>query len=451
MGGRKFRPGDKIIANENAPGDYRGLQGIVIGYGPGASEYTVDLNGQRTYLNSWWLDPAYDIPKTKAEHQQLGLFGQEPPRPKGVTVSEAQHLIALSKISGVGVRTLRALYENHGQFSSVWDLPKDNLISLATKLKLKDPALIVNSIVNDRERLLKSASQDMEAFTRRNIHVLTINDSEFPARLRQMPDPPYWLFVEGNTNTLSSDNLVAVVGTRRPTTAGIHLTRRIVTILAKHGFPVVSGLAEGIDAAAHETALDYGTTCVAILGNGISIVFPRATAGIRQRIVQSNGAIASEYLPYDSYQKARFVQRNRIQAAISRAVIPVEWNEQGGTAHTVRFAHKYGRLVILAGYHSHEEKYRLSNGQNDFAGRRYFIDFASSDAETRLLGLLSNEGVKADTLSASPNNVGNTPFVGLQQEFGRIVEQYPVSEEDIEKLVAEMRRLWFQRKSSHAD
>jgi DNA processing protein len=451
VGKHKFKPGDRVIANEKAPGDYQGRQATVVAHRPGKAEYAVNVDGHIAYLNSRWLDPVHEVPKREAEQRQLDLFGHEASLPKEAMMSEAQHFVALSKIRGVGVRTLRALYEKCGQFAKVWDLPKNDLISFATRLKLRDPALIADAIINDKQRLLNSASQDMEAFVHRNIHVLTIDDPEFPASLRQTPDPPYWLFVEGNANILSSNNLVAVVGTRRPTTFGLRLTRHVTTILAKHRFPVVSGLAEGIDATAHETALDFDAPCVAILGNGISIIFPRATSGIRLRIVQSNGAVVSEYLPYDSYQKARFVQRNRIQAAISRAVIPVEWNEHGGTAHTVRFAEKYGRLVILVGYKSREQEYQPRDARNNFTGKRHFIDLASPDAEIHLLDLIRSEKNGMTAPSLSPNKVSATPFAGLLREVGRLVEQYPVSEEDIEKLITEIRGLWLGRKDSHVD
>lgn len=118
--------------------------------------------------------------------------------------------------------------------------------------------------------------------------------------------------------------MIAVVGTRNPSALGIQYARKITALLAKNGFSTVSGVAEGIDAAVHRTALDFRAPCVAVLGTGISIVFPRTTADLRQRVVESVGALVTEYLPYESYQKARFVQRNRIQAALSHAVIPVE-------------------------------------------------------------------------------------------------------------------------------
>lgn len=451
MGKRKFKPGDRVIANEKAPSDYCGRQATVVEHGPGTAEYTVNVDGQIAYLNSWWLDPVHEAPKREAELWQPDLFEHAPSPPKVATISEAQHFFALSKIRGVGVRTLRALYEKCGQFVKVWDVPRDDLISFAIQLKLRDPALITDAIINNKQRLLSSASQDMEAFVHRNIRVLTMDDPEFPASLRQIPNPPYWLFVEGNVNILSSHNLVAVVGTRHPTPLGLRLTRDVTTILAKHDFPVVSGLAEGIDATAHETALDFGTPCVAILGNGISILFPKATTGIRLRIVQSNGAVVSEYLPYDSYQKARFVERNRIQAAISRAVIPAEWNEHGGTAHTVRFAEKYGRLVILVGYKSCEQEYRLGDVRPDFTKKRHFIDLASPNAEIHLLDLLRSEKIGATAPSFSSNKVSATPFAGLLRELSRLVEQYPVSEEDIEELMTEIRRVWLRRRDSHVD
>jgi hypothetical protein len=101
-----------------------------------------------------------------------------------------------------------------------------------------------------------------------------------------------------------------------------------------------------IDEEAHRTTLQEDVTNIAFLGHGIKLSFPATTKSLREKILQNNGVIATEYLPNVHYQKAFFVQRNRLQAALADVVIPVQANAKGGTAHTVRFAKKYGKRLV---------------------------------------------------------------------------------------------------------
>jgi hypothetical protein len=136
------------------------------------------------------------------------------------------------------------------------------------------------------------------------------------------------------------------VGTREATAAGIDAANAAIRTMAPYPITLVSGLANGVDAAAHARALDYGLRNVAFLGHGINVVFPAETASLRERIIERGGAVATEYLPDDRYRKQQFVQRNRLQAGLAEMVIAAEGQASGGTAHTVRFAAQYHTPVI---------------------------------------------------------------------------------------------------------
>lgn len=154
--------------------------------------------------------------------------------------------------------------------------------------------------------------------------------------------------MEGNSDVLYSEPHVAVVGTREPSPRGIKATETVVRTMAPYPVVLVSGLANGIDAAAHATALRDGVPNLAFLGHGVRVVFPAETAQLRRRIVETAGAVASEYLPTEHYRKQYFVQRDRLQAGIAELVVAIEGTAAGGTAHTVRFANAYHtRLVGL--------------------------------------------------------------------------------------------------------
>lgn len=209
-------------------------------------------------------------------------------------------------------------------------------------------------------RALKGLPRDWSATKRkiwadgRNLHshlqslgirVLHAGDREFPHRLRSIPDPPEWLFCEGNVSLLQGPS-VALVGTRQPTRDGELLSLYFVGILARYGIASVSGLADGIDKAVHEYSLRFGIPTIAVLGTGSLRNFPADSTLLRRQIVDQGGLVVSEYLPQQSYARETFVRRNRLQSALADIVIPVQWRAKSGTAHTVRFAHEQGRPIL---------------------------------------------------------------------------------------------------------
>lgn len=254
-------------------------------------------------------------------------------------------LLALSHVRGVGLKTLRALYEHFDDLSAVWSTPLDELVATLQQLKIKDSAAIAATIVSEQEALRADAQRDLYRLRGESIQILARHDPAFPARLAASPDAPHWLFIEGEVAALHS-SLIGIVGTRTPSPIGVQAAERLTALICREGFGIVSGLAEGIDAAAHRVALYYRAPQVAVLGTGIDIVFPASTVGIRRRIIETGGAVITEYLPGDNYSRANFVQRNRIQAALALALTPVESQEKSGTAHTVRFAVQYGRPLF---------------------------------------------------------------------------------------------------------
>ena len=131
---------------------------------------------------------------------------------------------------------------------------------------------------------------------------------------------------------------VTIVGTRKPSEDGLFLARYVGACLADWPAATVSGLAAGIDQLAHESSLRAEVPTIAVLGTGILDNYPKDSQVLRDRILGAGGAIVSEYLPRASYSAENFVQRNRLQAALGRVLIPVEWARRSGTAHTVRFA-----------------------------------------------------------------------------------------------------------------
>jgi DNA protecting protein DprA len=176
-----------------------------------------------------------------------------------------------------------------------------------------------------------------DLLTEMGVRLLFRDDPRFPRALLDLERPPHWLFVQGATAPLAMP-AVAIVGTRRPSEDGLFLARYVGACLGDWPAATVSGLAAGIDQLAHESSLRADVPTIAVLGTGILDNYPKGSDVVRRRILEAGGTIVSEYLPRASYSADNFVQRNRLQAALGRVLIPVEWARRSGTAHTVRFA-----------------------------------------------------------------------------------------------------------------
>jgi DNA processing protein len=169
-------------------------------------------------------------------------------------------------------------------------------------------------------------------------------DPDFPEPLRQIPDPPLLLYLQGPSAALNG-TAVAVVGARRCTRLGSGLAESFAERLAGLGLVVVSGLAYGIDAAAHRGALRTGVT-VAVLGSGLGNVQPRSHRSLGRRILESGGCLLSEYPAATPGAKHRFPERNRLISGLCRGVIVVEAGERSGSLITAGFALEQGREVM---------------------------------------------------------------------------------------------------------
>lgn len=188
----------------------------------------------------------------------------------------------------------------------------------------------------------------LQELSQKGIHVLIPEDTSFPHQLRNISDPPICLYVKGDLETHPFDDRIffGVVGTRKPTEYGLRITHLLATELAHAGCVIVSGLALGIDAAAHEAALEVGSSTIAVLGCGVDIVYPRSNARIYHQIVTEGGLVISEFPPGRTVLKGLFVARNRIISGLSRGILVVEGTADSGSLITARYASVQGKDVF---------------------------------------------------------------------------------------------------------
>lgn len=185
----------------------------------------------------------------------------------------------------------------------------------------------------------------LERLTQEHIKVVTLADEAYPLMLREIPDPPLVLFVCGQLQTLHRP-AVALVGSRKHSPYGGAVATALAKGLAQLGFVIVSGLAHGIDARAHEACLQVGGRTVAVLGTGPDRIYPANHRELARRIVVESGAVLTEYPPGTTVQPHLFPIRNRILSGLCHATIVVEARDRSGTLITARHCLDQGRELF---------------------------------------------------------------------------------------------------------
>jgi DNA processing protein len=178
------------------------------------------------------------------------------------------------------------------------------------------------------------------------VAVLSLCDDAYPERLRGIEEAPPLLYVKGEITALSMP-AVAVVGTRQASEHGLRAARIIAKFLISQNFCVVSGLALGIDAAAHEGAVEDRGVSVAVLAHGLDTVAPTSNRPLAKQLLDFGGALVSEHPPRVPPRPAEFVRRNRIQSGLSLCSIVVESGAVGGAIHQARFTRTQGRPLLV--------------------------------------------------------------------------------------------------------
>lgn len=190
---------------------------------------------------------------------------------------------------------------------------------------------------------MRTAEQELSRAGKAGIKVLSLLDRDYPALLKTIPDPPLVLYVRGEL--FAEELALAVVGSRKATPYGLNATQFLVHDLAQAGFTIVSGLARGVDARAHNAALEAGARTIAVLGSGVDVIYPTEHSTMAQRIAKQ-GAVVSEFPLSMPPHRENFPVRNRIISGLSYGVVVVEASQKSGSLITARMAAEQGREVM---------------------------------------------------------------------------------------------------------
>ena len=245
--------------------------------------------------------------------------------------------LALRRARGVGPRTCKLLIEKFGTPEKIFQLNSEEIAAAGV------PRNTARSITEFRD--FEALEKELCELPNIGARLIKWSDSDYPLNLRQIADPPPFLFVRGPAH-LTDGNCIAVVGARAASDIGRRMAQRLGLELAAKGFTVVSGLARGIDGEAHQGALDGHGKTLAVLGCGVDVIYPAEHRRLAEAIIAGGGALISE-LPIGTQPLAEnFPTRNRILSGLCLGVVIVEAAEKSGSLNTARMALEQDRQVF---------------------------------------------------------------------------------------------------------
>jgi len=247
-------------------------------------------------------------------------------------------LLCLSRMRYLRVHEKILFYDMCSSAEEVAALGKDRIQELI-KRKL-------DAHVETRDNMLFSIERDAELCRKRGIDFVSVFDGQYPPQLRELFNPPFVLYYKGELPAKETE-LLAIVGTRRASSTGLDAAYNLAYQAAECGVAVVSGLARGIDRAAHKGAVEGGGETCGVLAHGPDTVYPQGSRGIAAEMLKMQGGLISEYPPGTEARKYHFPERNRIISGLSRAVVIIEAPQGSGALITSEFALDQGRDVFV--------------------------------------------------------------------------------------------------------
>lgn len=291
--------------------------------------------------------------------------------------------IALNMVRGIGPRTANQLLNRFGSPASVF---------AASRLALGKEGLKPDTIQELQDSsILEKANAEIERLEKLNAEVITLEDDAYPQLLREIHDPPIALYVRGDLPKALERPALAVVGSRRCSTYGVNVAESLSRDLAAHGLTIVSGLARGIDAAAHRGALESNGQTIAVVGTGLETTYPKEHKKLEEQIIAS-GAVVSEFPLGTPPLPQNFPYRNRILSGLCFGVLIVEASEHSGSLITARLANEQGREVFavpgnITSQTSFGPNYLIKDGAKLVQIWRDVVDELPREAKEQLFGI----------------------------------------------------------------
>lgn len=252
-------------------------------------------------------------------------------------LQEPVFLLAMVRASGEAWHRVATLAEQAGTAEGL------------VRGQVKPPNEFAQKVIDSvEERHIEDAQAEVDAWSALpDVSVWTVLDHEYPSSLRTIFNRPPFIFCRGTWNDEVDRGGLSVVGTRGASEAGLARARRMAAELAERGVTVISGLALGIDGAAHESALEHGGRTVAVLGSGLENIYPKEQRRLAEKIVGSGGALISQFVPTQSPSRRTFPMRNVVMSGLGLGTVVIEANERSGAKMQARLALEHGRALFL--------------------------------------------------------------------------------------------------------
>jgi len=256
--------------------------------------------------------------------------------------------VGFNLVKGIGPVRLQSLLDHFGSLEIAWQARPHELQSAGLQQR------VIENLLDVRQNT--DLVNYYDSLKSKGIETLTWQDDGYPARLKNIPQPPPVIYILGNY-TPDDHWAVAIVGTRRITSYGRQVTEQTATFLSRQGITVVSGLARGVDGVAHHTALNNNGRTIAVLGSGVDEIYPPEHRQLAEKIA-IQGAVISDYAPGTPPDSSNFPPRNRIISGLSAAVVVVEAGDTSGALITATFAAEQGKDVfaVPGGIYSPQSK-----------------------------------------------------------------------------------------------
>lgn len=281
-----------------------------------------------------------------------------------------QIIIALRQLPRIGDKTIKKLLDN---VEEIEELNYHELIPQFTPPFEK--LLEKNQLdIHIWEDVLQKANKIIEKSRLQGITILNYKDENYPLNLKVLENFPLILNIKGNIKLLNAEKLVAVIGTREPTIFGEKMDKRCTEIFVEHDYVIVSGLAKGSDAIAHQTALNQNGKTIAVLAHGLDIpIYPKENRPLAEDILMNNGTLISTYTIGTKLRPYYLVERDEWQSGLSDGVLAIETSLTGGTNHAINQSFKQYRPLAMLD-HKRFPKYSLLEKEFvKFEGNKKYI------------------------------------------------------------------------------
>lgn len=301
-----------------------------------------------------------------------------------------KNLFCIFNLANVSPANFQRLCTEVGSLSAVADLTPSDISRLSSLSKAKKDA-----IINAFERY----EHLIHTLEKHQISYLTLLDGRYPKSLRQLADPPYILFFQGNLDLIDEFS-IGIIGSRKPTSYGIFCADLFAKKLCEYKVTTLSGMANGIDGISQKTTVNCNGKTIAVLGSSHFDIYPKTNLTLSRDIVQNKGLILSEYSPFQPTLPHQFIARNRIIAALCQGLLVIEANFKSGTMTTVDFALELGKTVFavpgnITSVNSNGTNLLIKNGAKITTNIEDLLEefpfFSRSETETQEEGLSEHE------------------------------------------------------------